>query len=85
VSPLQDSPLIVGSSNNGKHSSLLQYGNNYDRKEFYSMGPSGMLGIEEPDITFGRISFGRQTFGQRTSSIRRDWAQCYKTTFIHDL
>ncbi len=52
-SPLQNSPLCIasqpflqildqgGSSHNGKHSSLLQYGNNYCRKKFYSTGPRG--------------------------------------------
>ncbi len=35
---------VIGS---GKHSSLLQYGNNYCRKKFYSTGPRGQFKLKK--------------------------------------
>ncbi len=33
-------------NDSGKHSSLLQYGNNYSRKKFYNTGPRLNLQID---------------------------------------
>ncbi len=42
-----------------EHSSLLQYGNNYVRKKFYSAGPSGLY-----YKSFTIVIYNRNTSGQ---------------------